>query len=621
MDKALKKELKALLRQLLELRQTVHSQALQRLKSFAKYYPHKNFSKSSYNLAYYLSLRTHDLRPLQSKLAAYGFSSMGRGGGHVMENIEQVSALLAELVHHTDLHHPEGHTILSHSEGDKLLGKHTDDLFGHSHHGRNTRIMVTLPTEAARDDEYILKLMEKGMDCARINCAHDDAEHWQAMIENIRKAEKKLGQHCRILMDLAGHKLRTGAIERGPAVRHIKVRRDVYGHPNEPTELILYAEDAPAAETYQGMTALPIPAKQLKKLQAEDRLFFTDGRGKPRSLLLTSLYEDGSWLSHCEQSSYVVAGSALQWQRPEEDGSYTLMGEFNLSDFEGTALPIRLFKGDKLLLTRSTDPGHPARFNHQGNLLDPASISCTLPEVIEQLETGARVWFDDGKLGCTVQSINDAGALLEVCHAAPKGVSLHEDKGINFPDTQLKLPSLSEKDKEDLAFVCKHADMVGFSFVETIDDMDNLLKILRKHKARDLPIIAKIETALAVRNLPDILLATLGRHPCGIMIARGDLCVEIGSVRLAEVQEEILWLCEAAQVPVIWATQVLETLAKKGLHSRPEFTDAAMADRAECVMLNKGPYILDAIEALSDVLLRMQAHQLKRFPYLSPLPW
>ena len=82
------------------------------------------------------------------------------------------------------------------------------------------------------------------------------------------------------------------------------------------------------------------------------------------------------------------------------------------------------------------------------------------------------------------------------------------------------------------------------------------------------------------------------------MIARGDLAVEVGFERLAEVQEEILWLCEAAHVPVIWATQVLESVAQTGQPSRAEVTDAAMAERAECVMLNKGPHIGEAVRAL-----------------------
>ena len=87
----------------------------------------------------------------------------------------------------------------------------------------------------------------------------------------------------------------------------------------------------------------------------------------------------------------------------------------------------------------------------------------------------------------------------------------------------------------------------------------------------------------------------------------------------AEVQEEILWISEAAQVPVIWATQVLESLVKKGVKVRGEMTDAAAAARAECVMLNKGPYVADAVTILDNILVRMQAHQVKKTAQLRAL--
>ena len=88
---------------------------------------------------------------------------------------------------------------------------------------------------------------------------------------------------------------------------------------------------------------------------------------------------------------------------------------------------------------------------------------------------------------------------------------------------------------------------------------------------------------------------------------------------MAEVQEEILWISEAAHVPVIWATQVLETLAKEGMPSRAEITDAAMGHRAECVMLNKGPHVLMAVQVLDDILKRMQTHQAKKRSMLREL--
>jgi len=131
--------------------------------------------------------------------------------------------------------------------------------------------------------------------------------------------------------------------------------------------------------------------------------------------------------------------------------------------------------------------------------------------------------------------------------------------------------------------------------------------------------VLKIETKRAVRNLPDLLVRAAGRQPTAIMIARGDLAVELGFVRLAEMQEEILWLCEAAQVPVIWATQVLESFLKTGVASRGEMTDAAMAARAECVMLNKGPFLFEGISELDRLIGRMSAHISKKSHLLRPL--
>ncbi|MCX5758586.1 MAG: pyruvate kinase, partial [Candidatus Hydrogenedentes bacterium] len=160
------------------------------------------------------------------------------------------------------------------------------------------------------------------------------------------------------------------------------------------------------------------------------------------------------------------------------------------------------------------------------------------------------------------------------------------------------------------------------SFVQRVSDIGMLQKELESHvgdRARTIAIVAKAETAASVKNLPDLIIHAAGKQPFGVMIARGDLAVEIGYQRLAEIQEEILWLCEAAHVPVIWATQVLETLVKDGVPSRAEITDAAMAERAECVMLNKGPFLVDAVTILDDVLIRMQAHQVKKTHQLRAL--
>ena len=167
--------------------------------------------------------------------------------------------------------------------------------------------------------------------------------------------------------------------------------------------------------------------------------------------------------------------------------------------------------------------------------------------------------------------------------------------------------------------VARHADIVGLSFAQTAQDVQVLRRELDARGGEALGLLLKIETRRGFEHLPELLFAALGANAAGVMIARGDLAVECGFERLAEVQEEILWACEAAHLPVVWATQVLESLAKKGLPSRAEITDAAMGERAECVMLNKGPHILEAMRTLDDVLRRMQGHQAKKRPLLRAL--
>jgi pyruvate kinase len=215
-----------------------------------------------------------------------------------------------------------------------------------------------------------------------------------------------------------------------------------------------------------------------------------------------------------------------------------------------------------------------------------------------------------------------------VTYANVLGEKLRSGKGLNFPDTALDLSPLTDKDRADLPFIMTHADAVGYSFVQTAEDVIQLQDLIAQNvqsrqnamfDAPPLAIIAKIETKKAVANLPEIIVQAAGQQPFGIMIARGDLAVEVGYERMAEIQEELLWLAEAAHIPVIWATQVLEQFVKSGIPSRAEMTDAAMSERAECVMLNKGPFVAQAITILDDVLIRMEAHQSKKTSQLRAL--
>jgi pyruvate kinase len=580
-----------------------------RLAPYRARYPN-GFSADARNLADYLALRSHDLRPLQQRLVSAGLSSLGRGESQVRANLAHVIRMLGRAADiETGMNEPDN--------GAQLLESNTGYLFGERSSNRYARIMVTLPAESASRPELIRQLIANGMDCARINCAHDQPETWQRMIEHVRNLQAETGRQVRILMDLAGHKIRTGSILAGPAVMHLQVRRDEYGRLVEPARILLTAG---GTKTRHGMQCLPVDGELHAQLRAGYTLHFRDARDKYRVLHIKEQTEDGEWVAECESNAYVKPGTPLRWQGVTEDNRLIASDDFSIGDFTGKPQVIRLFRGDHLLLRHDSQPGMAASTTASGTA-QPAQIGCSHPEIVRLLQPGDSVWIDDGKLGCAVIQAGPEGALLQVTHAGPKGARIQSGKGINLPDTELPLPALTEKDIANLDFICAHADIVGFSFVRKLEDVDVLRHELGARGKSDLPIVLKIETAAAVKNLPDLLLGTMGKHTLGVMIARGDLAIELGSVRMAEIQEEILWICEAAHVPVIWATQVLDTLARKGVIARPEITDAAMSVRAECVMLNKGAYITDAISVLDNILTRMDAHQYKKVSRLRRLHW
>ncbi len=441
------------------------------------------------NLAHYLALRHHDLRALQRQLMWRGLSSLGRLESRVLPTLDAVLAALSAITGKpSPFPAPTEETFFA---GEVRLAEATDALFGTQPAHRRTRIMVTLPSEAAGNAALVLDLAQRGMDIARINCAHDGAIAWRAMTENVRAASNAVGRRLSVLMDIAGPKIRTEAV----------LGRDT----------------------------------------------------KPR-----------------------------------------------------------LQAGDAFRLVAAGPPRATADV--------PFSVAVSLPEMVTRLVPGDRLLYDDGKLEGVVESVGDGEAIVRVGRTKGGGTKLKAEKGINLPDTALGLSPLTAKDEDDLSAVIECADMIGYSFVSQADDIDLLDAALARRgtRQRKLGLVAKIERPEAVTNLPDLIARARGR-PFGVMIARGDLAAEMGFERVAEMQEEILWICEAAGVPAIWATQVLEDLVKHGVPSRGEMTDAAAAARAECVMLNKGPAVGVAVGVLDRLLARMDAHLFKKTPTLRAL--
>ncbi|BFP40231.1 pyruvate kinase [Flavobacteriaceae bacterium GF1] len=457
---------------------------------------HGDYVQSAANLFHYLVLRSFDLRPYQDALSELGLSSIRTAEGYVLQNLNNVIHNLQRISgSHIEVDFSE--ESFGYQESRNLLNRHIENLFGSTDENAKTKVMVTLPTAAAFDVAIVRQMAENGMDVARINLGHDNETIWKAMVHNVRTVSKSLGKSIKIYMDLAGPKIRTGAIS--------------------------------------------LSDKKRK------------GKGTKKMILR---------------------------------------------------------QGERLILTKLPVSVPTSKFNKKGKQVRVAELNVSLPQIIDDVRLGDPILFDDGMIKGLVVDKDEDGITIEIVKCFKPKLGLQ--KGINLPHTKLNLPALTENDMSVLPFACAHADILGYSFVRSDSDVQILYDELEALNAKDIGVVFKIENQEAFENFPSILIKGMERSKIGVMIARGDLAVEMGFERISEVQKELLWICEAAHIPVIWATQVLETLAKKGIPTRAEISDAAEGARAECVMLNKGPHINQAIATLRAILDKMDGHMSKK---------
>ncbi len=311
------------------------------------------------------------------------------------------------------------------------------------------------------------------------------------------------------------------------------------------------------------------------------------------------------WLALAEAVRHAEAELARLGETPPRRCRivFDLCGpRLRVAPFEGE---LRLQAGDhlRLLLGPYSAPAEPCA---------PPAVPVTHPGALASIGPGQPVAIDDGKFSGTV--VARAAGWLEVRLDAPLGRPrrLRPEKGINFPGATLPLAALAPGDLAALDVAAPFADAYGLSFAHRPGDIAELASQLDRRGLHGRGIIAKIETRAAARGLVPILLEGLRLPAFGVMIARGDLAVEVGWDDLALYQETILCLCEAAHIPSVWATQVLESLARQGLPARPEITDAAAATRADCVMLNKGPHVAAAVRLLDRLLTAEHRHRMKK---------
>lgn len=603
-------ELQALLADMRELRSDIVEAEVSQAAQIARVLPRHRHSAS--NLVHYVALRSRDMRGLQARMSAHGLSSLGGIESNVLASIDAALRALVRLAGQT----PEPADQTSDRgtrdvlEGARLLAHNAVLLLGDQPKTSPTRIMVTLPSEAATDPTMVRRMVASGMDIARINCAHDEPESWAAMIANIHAAEAALDATCLVSMDLAGPKLRTGPIEAGPAVLRIKPTRNRLGEVVKPA--LVWLGVRPDGGAAPAVTIVPLEREHdgggdtwAAQRRVGDKIQLVDARGSRRTMTVVDVQGNGCLVS-ARKTIYFVPGLELvaggEGTNTKANGKLSTTRIGRVPAIEQAMI---VHPGDSITLTKDLTPAAvSATGNHR--------IGCSLAAVFDDAKPGERVWLDDGELGGVITAVGSDELTVEVRSAAASGTKLRAEKGINFPDTRLTIPAMTAKDINDLAIVRANAKIVSLSFIRDAQDVRDLLSHLNPVSDSKLGIVLKIETVAGFEALPQVLLEAMRWDRVGIMIARGDLAVEAGFERLAEVQEQILWLCEAAHVPVIWATQVLDTLARTGLPSRAEITDAAVSERAECVMLNKGPYIDNAIEMLAGILARMQDHTHKK---------
>ena len=570
---------------------------------------HPDQARSGRNLLHYLALRRRDAGGLQEALSAFGLSSLGRAEAHVLASVHAVLHAVHALQGRGGKRRKGPVTF---KQGQKALKERTRTLLGRKTKGSAARIMVTLPVEAADDAKLVRRLLEAGMNCARINCAQCGPAEWERMLAHLEHARRATGRACRTFMDVAGPKIRTGPLVPGPRILALKPRKDVRGRVVEPLRVLLEPEGQDASPSVSVLPRLPIPPSLLSALRPGHTLSFQDAGGVPGSLEVVSV-RGGLAEALCPTTAYMETGTLLVLDGTEERihgavGTLPTLEE-----------PIVLRTGDTLVVHGDPRPGEPARPASGGSPGAPAHVACTLPEVLDDVRVGEPVLLDDGKARGVIRRMGNGEVEVEITGAPPEGMRLRGSKGINLPQSRLRMAGLTSQDKEDLRFIAAHADGVNVSFVNHPDDVEDLLDEMEAVGGQHLGLILKIETRQGFQQLPGILLAAMEWPVVGVMIARGDLAVEVGWTHLARVQEEILWVCEAAHVPVVWATEVLDRLAKKGVPTRSEISDVVMAERAECVMLNKGPHILEAIRTLDEILRSVQAYQRKKTTLLPAL--
>jgi len=296
----------------------------------------------------------------------------------------------------------------------------------------------------------------------------------------------------------------------------------------------------------------------------------------------------------------------------------TLNDEFGyttsiLADLQGPKLRVGVMKEDVVVSKDDI-----ITFTTADDVLGTAErVYMNYKEFPKDVNPGERILLDDGKLIFEVVSTDKK---TEVVAKVIQGGPLKSKKGVNLPNTKVSLPALTKKDIKDAVFAIENdVDWIALSFVRTPKDLQDLKDLITKHSDHKIPIVAKIEKPEAVENIDKIVI-----NCDGLMVARGDLGVEVPAHEVPLIQKKLILKAKTARIPVIVATQMMETMITSLTPTRAEVNDVAnsVMDGADAVMLSGetsvGNYPVQVIETMANIVQSVEDSSLIQVPHNAP---
>jgi pyruvate kinase len=548
-------------------------------------------NQSIQNLKAYTYLRSKDITTLQEKLTSFGLSSLGRSQSCIISAINQDLIILSALLGTNTKQLEAENNFLNFNQSKELMDKNAT-VFGAADSELITKIMVTLPSFTKDSPILIKNLISIGTSVLRINTAHDNPSAWKEMAKTIQEENKLQNKDTKIYVDLAGPKNRTGSIVK--VVQPFKIGSKEGKKVEIVPQILAHFHTKGEGEDERELATLVVDDNfYLKAYKAKHKVIILDFE-KEKKHSFKVIVENERLFAIVDKKVFISPDTKIMLKLQEK----TLKSK--LHNFITQPEVIRLFRNDSIIITPNEIDGS-SNYDYEGSLYF-SIISCSNKEIFNYVQVGDNIFIDDGKIGCKVEKILPIGLECRVFLAKENGTVLKEEKGINFPDTDLVISAITPTDERNFNDIVEYADIIGISFAQSKEDIKKLQELLQGKNKTNIAIVPKIETKLALKNLPQILEQLLQSEKYAVMIARGDLAIEVGFDNLPYIQEEIFSICEAAHVPVIYATQILEGKMKNNLPSRAEVIDAANAQRADCVMLNKGPFVVDTVVSIKNIL-------------------